>query len=66
MSKHVVKDMKKNLFALLECVYVKGIENMKGGGFKSILEVDEALLGKKPTYGHGQISKLFKIWVLGM
>ena len=48
MSKHVVKDMKKNLFALLECVYVKGIENMKGGGFKSILEVDEVLLGIKP------------------
>ena len=36
------------------------------GGVGEIIEVDEALLGRKPTYGHGNISKVFKIWVLGM
>lgn len=36
------------------------------GGFGNILEVDEALLGKKPTYGHGHVTKVFKIWVLGI
>ena len=28
--------------------------------------VDEALLGKKPTYNHGKINKIFKIWVVEM
>ena len=58
--------MKKALFVLLECVYVTSIENIKSGGFKCLLETDEALLGKKPTYGHGNINKVFKIWVVGM
>lgn len=66
VTKGVVKDLKKDLFALLACVYKMSIENEKGGGFKRIIEVDEALLGKKPTYGHGVISKCYKIWVLGM
>lgn len=35
------------------------------GGFGEIIEVDEALLGRKPSYGHGNITKLFKIWVVG-
>ena len=34
-----------------------------GGDYK-IIEVDEALLGKKPTYGHGKVNTIFKIWVL--
>ena len=42
------------------------MENTKIGGNGKIIEVDEALLGKKPTYGHGHISKAFKIWVLGI
>ena len=50
---HIVKDTKKSLFALLECVYVKSIVGLKSGGFKRIVEVDEVLLGKKPMYGHG-------------
>ena len=39
---------------------------MKLGENGAIIEVDEALLGKKPTYGHGKINKIFKIWVLGI
>ena len=38
-----MQDMKKNLFALLNCLYVKSIEGYKAGGFGKILEVDEAL-----------------------
>ena len=36
-----------------------------GGDYK-IIEVDEALLDKKPTYGHGKVNTIFKIWVLGI
>ena len=35
---------------------------LKGGPGKIV----EALLGKKPTYNHGKINKIFKIWVVGM
>ena len=35
--------MKKNYFALLNCLYVSSIENYKAEGFGRILEVDEAL-----------------------
>ena len=62
-----VKGYKKNLFALLFELYVTGIEDYKTGGeYGDIVEVDEALLGRKPTYGHGNVTKLFKIWVLGI
>ena len=61
MSEHTICDQKKNLFALLHMLYEEGIVGVKMGGFGDIIEVDEALLGKKPTYGHGHISKLFKI-----
>ena len=36
------------------------------GWFCYIFEVDEALLGKKPTYDHGKINKIFKMWVIGI
>ena len=61
VDRTTVADYKKNLFGLLECLYVESIINYKAGGFKGIVEVDEALLGKKPTYGHGNITKVFKI-----
>lgn len=54
------------MFALLHELYGKGIIDEKIGGFGKIVEVDEALLGRKPTYGHGNIAKVFKIWVLGI
>lgn len=41
------------------------MEGCKIGGNGKIVEVDEALLGRKPTYGHGNVSKVFKIWVVG-
>ena len=37
------------------------MEGEKLGGSGTIIEVDEALLGKKPTYGHGNVTKLFNI-----
>ena len=36
------------------------------GGFGTIFEVDEALLGKKPTYNHGKLNHIFKMWVIGI
>ena len=56
-----VENYKKNYFALLGCLYQKGVRDKKLGGLGHIGEADEALLGKKPTYGHGKISKIFKI-----
>ena len=38
--------MKKNLFALLDCVYVKSLIDFKMGGYVCILKDDEALLAK--------------------
>ena len=49
------------MWVLLEELYVNRLENYKLGGPGKIIEVDEALLGKKPTYGHGHINKVFKI-----
>ena len=66
MNDTTIGEMKKNLFALLYELYVIGREGQKMGGNGYIVEVDEALLGRKPTYGHGNIAKLFKIWVLGV
>ena len=51
---------------MLKCLYDSGVEDEKFGGVGRIVEVDEALLGKKPTYGHGKINKIFKIWVVGI
>ena len=39
-----IKDMKKNYFAMLNCLYVESIRGYKSGGFGKILEVDEALV----------------------
>ena len=49
------------MFTLLHELYDVGIENEKIIGFGQILEVDEALLGRKPTYGHGYVSKVLKL-----
>ena len=46
---------------MLNQLYAEGLENYKLGGPGVIVEVDEALLGKKPTYGHGNVNKAFKI-----
>lgn len=35
-------------------------------GIGRLIEADEALLGKKPTYGHSNVNKVFKIWILGI
>ena len=47
-------------------MYVMGIVDEKFGGFGYIFEADEALIGKKPTYNHGKICHVFKMWVLGL
>ena len=47
-------------------LYELGARDVKIGGPGVIFEVDEALIGKKPTYGHGKISTVFKIWVVGI
>lgn len=61
-----VQFIKDYLGAMLHCLYVKGIADAKMGGFGWIFEADEALIGKKPTYSHGKINKIFKMWVLGV
>ena len=47
---------------LYECPDSEG----KMGGLGVLIEVDETLLGKKPTYNHGKINKIFKMWVVGI
>ena len=37
------------------------MEGEKLGGPGTIVVVAEVLLGKKPTYGHGNVTKLFNI-----
>ena len=51
---------------MLHELYQNGTEVVKMGGHGKIVEVDEALLGRKPTYKHGKLNKIFKIWVLGI
>ena len=54
-------NLKKNLFAMLEELYVNGISETMMGGAGRIIEADKALLGKKPTYNHGKLNTIFKI-----
>ena len=46
---------------MLEELYVNGISETMMGEVGRIIEVDEALLGKKPTYNHGKLNIIFKI-----
>ena len=46
-------------------MFIIGSDGVKLGPNK-IIEVDEALCARKPTYGHGKLAKAFKIRVLGI
>lgn len=59
LSTNSISNAKKNFFAMLDKLYVDGAIPM--GLPNDIVEVDEALLGRKPTYAHGKINTIFKI-----
>ena len=61
-----VNTTKEYLWALLHCLYELENADVKYGGPGCIVEVDEAKIGNKPTYGHGKITEVFKVWVLGI
>ena len=50
--------------------YIEYSVRKRDGRFETwwieLAEIDEALLGRKPTYGHGQIAAVFKMWVFGL
>ena len=56
-----VQGYKEAWWGLVETFYELSTKNFKIGENFDIVEIDEALLGRKPTYGHGNISKAFKI-----